>query len=108
MDETCTLFENHFEVKFPLRPAKRNLSDLHSGPMLPALWKNPKFLNAIREVNSLDMALYEHALELFRRRAERVGIKINKNKMEEEIAILTRHPAPLGKAKYKHLNFTVS
>ena len=108
MDESCRMFENHFNMKFPMKPPKRNLSDLHSGPMLPTLWKNPAFLRAIRQVNHLDMALYEHALKLFDERARTMGIKINRNRVEEEVAILTTNPLLLVKGKHKKLNFTIS
>lgn len=107
MTESCRMFERRFGVEFPLWPEKRNLSDLHSTPMLPALWKNPTFLNKIREVNNLDMILYEHALKLFGERAGAMGMEINKNLVEEEIGFLKPNRQKVL-AKYRKLNFTIS
>ena len=106
MSESSQIFEEVFDVEFPLLPSTRNLSELHSGPMLPNLWKNPSFMSAIQEVNRLDLLLYEHALMVFKQRAERLGIRVNGNRVEEEIKWLTRQPLVM-KNKHKKLNFTI-
>jgi len=108
MSESSRMFEKLFSVRFPVLPSTRNLTDLHSSPMLPNLWKNPAFMSAIQEVNSLDMALYEHALKIFEQRAQALGITINKNRVEEEIKQLTEQSMNIVKKKHKRLNFTIS
>ena len=95
MDESLRMFENYFNMTFPSRLPTRNLGDLISAPMMLGLLRNPAHLTAIHKVNSLDVALYEHALKLFEGRARRMGIKINKNFVEKDVRILSTNSHPL-------------
>ena len=97
MDESLRMFEDHFNMKFPSRLPTRNLSDLYFGSMVLTLLQNPAYVEEIRQVNSLDMALYKHALKLFNERARRMGIMINMNLVEEEVSFLSTNPQPLDK-----------
>ena len=110
MSESCTIFEKMFGVKFPLLPHPRNLSILHSGPILVKLWNNTRIFNAILERNHLDVKLYEFAFELFIQRANSVGISIHKNLIEQELQAMRTNPQLSEKAiaKYKKLRYNIS
>ena len=107
MNESCSLFENHFGVELPVRPSVRNLASLHSGPMLPHLWNHTLF-NSILRVNNLDVKLYNFALSLFSKRAKEIGVEVNKERVEQEIKMLQINPQSIkiGKGR-KHINYNI-
>lgn len=108
MNESCSLFENQFGVQFRIRPPVRNLSDIHSGPMLPKLWSHATLFDTILRVNHMDMELYRFALDLFSNRAREAGIIVNKGQVEEEVGYLQANPQSFKKRKFGRLNYTVS
>ena len=108
MNESCDLFERQFGVKFPNRPMMRNLSVIHSGPMLTDLWNHTTIFNAILSVNSMDMELYKFALDLFSERAKEAHIVVNKDQVKDELNLLQLNPVPFKRKKFKKLNYTIS
>lgn len=110
MSESCQLFEETFGVKFAVQPPPRNMSSLHSAPMLSDLWNNTELYNRVLEVNHLDVQLYEFALELFTERARSMGISVNKGLVEQEVEILRTNPMLVDRtiAKFKKLNYSVT
>lgn len=110
MSESCLLFERTFGMTFTLRPITKNLTDLHSGPILADLWNDSALFPAIERANHLDVQLYDYALGLFAERAGRAGIGINRGLVEQEVRNLRSNPELLSKSsqKYRHLDFSIS
>ncbi len=110
MPETYRLFEETFGMTFAVPPGQRNVSELHSAPMLTDLWSNSDIYQAILRANHLDVQLYDFALELFSERAEAVGITVNKDLVEQAVKDLQVNPYQVNKVveKYRRINYKVS
>lgn len=110
MSESCRLFEETFGMTFGVHPDTRNLSDLHSGPILLNLWNKSDLYDAILRANHLDVQLYEFALDLFAERAWSVGMSVNKDRVKQEVNLLRVRPELLDRAieKYKKQDYRVS
>ncbi len=88
MNESVLLFERTFGMQFGQKLVQRSLSDIHSAPLLHSLWDSRDLFDKIARANSLDMQLYEYALQLFSARAKAVGIEIDFDKIEKTIQTL--------------------
>ena len=86
--ESGLLFERVFRMRFRNRTVQKPLSDLHSAPMLYSLWNSNTTYQSISRANHLDMELYEYALELFANRLQEIGIEMDWNRVNDEIARL--------------------
>lgn len=56
-----------------------------SGDLVTYIFKKKELYDKIAELNHLDMQLYQYAVELFASRLTELGIKLNKNKIQQEI-----------------------
>lgn len=110
MFETCQLFEKTFGMQFGVLPSTKNLTELHSAPVLSDLWNNSVLYRAVEQANSLDLQLYDYALQLFKERAGRVGIVVDRGLVSKEVRQLRENPALLQRTaeKYKKLNYRIS
>ena len=110
MPESCRLFEETFGVSFAVSPQQRNVSELHSAPMLSDLWTHGDLYEAILRANHLDVQLYDFALELFSQRARSVGVAVNKELVEQAVESIRTDPQQISKAlgKYKKINYKIS
>lgn len=110
MSESCQLLEAALDIKLTIKPTPRDLSDLHSSPIIYKLCNNQKLLEAILEANHLDIQLYRFAFELFSRRAKEVGITVDENSVMKQAQNLRADPDLLEKAfrKFHRLNYTIS
>lgn len=107
MNETCTLFEQTFNVTFVTKIAQKEVNELHSAPFLQELWNNTTLFERVVSVNRLDMELYEYGLELFIERARNIGIAIDKNIVNKQIAAIAPEDVRRISRKYKKLNYSL-
>jgi len=59
-----------------------------SGDLVTYIFKKKELYDKIVRLNHLDMKLYQYALDLFESRLVQLGIKLNKNKFQQEISKL--------------------
>lgn len=107
MAESRTLFEKTFDVKFAVDLQQKEVSELHSAPLLQELWNNTTLFGRVLSINRLDLELYNYALELFTERARKIGIHIDKEKVNRQISEMT--PEAIDKILKKHhkLNYNL-
>lgn len=86
--ESGLLFEKIFGMRFRNKTVQKPLSELHSAPMLYSLWNSNTTYQRISRANHLDMELYDYALELFASRLQAIGIEMDRNRVNVEIAHL--------------------
>ena len=104
-NESCKLFESVFNVTFTVRLETRDFSSLHSAPMLQAIWKRTDLYDKIARINYLDMQLYEHALKLFARRVEAIGLSIDLQKVDQDVREIEKEKINLNSMKFQNANF---
>ena len=107
VEETCTLFEETFNLKFARKIIQKNVSELHSTPFLQELWNNTTLLDRILSVNRLDLELYEFGLQLFTERARKIGIDIDRDRVNKQIASLTPQDISKAMKRYRKLNYSL-
>lgn len=104
-NESCKLFESVFNATFTVPLDQRDLSNLHSAPILQSIWKRTYLYDKIARINSLDMQLYEHALKLFARRVKAIGLSIDLQKVDHDIREIQIEKINLNSMKFQDANF---
>lgn len=83
--ESQVLLEHQLGKKFRDPFMTKKSEKEKSGDLVAYIFRKKELYNRIAELNHLDMELYEYALNLFASRLKELGIKLNKNKLQEEI-----------------------
>ena len=100
MVENGLLFEHRFGVEFDNPSLQKKLQYQHSGPLLLEVWSNTTLYNTLARINSLDMELYDFAMDLFRARLKQIGRSVDSGSLSKEIFLLRNNDSPNYQAKY--------
>lgn len=95
--ESQILLEHQLGRKFMDPFMTKKSGKEKSGDLVAYIFKNKELYDKVAKLNHLDMELYQYALDLFSSRLVGLGIKLNKNKLQEEINELELDEAALRK-----------
>ena len=94
LNESGILFEKRLGMKFGKLMEQLPFSALCSAPLLQSVWTTDLY-EKIAHVNKLDMALYNHALQIFTTRLKAVGVLIDLSHVDKVIKAII--PDPVGR-----------
>ena len=94
LEESGILFEKRLGMKFGKPMKQLPFSALCSAPILQSVWTKDMY-EKIANVNKLDMALYNYALQLFTKRLKALGILIDPSHVDKVVKTII--PDPVGR-----------
>ena len=94
LEESGILFEKRLGMKFGKPMEQLPCSAVCSAPLLQSVWTTDLY-EKIAHVNKLDMALYNHALQIFTTRLKAVGVLIDLSHVDKVIKAII--PDPVGR-----------
>ena len=83
--ESQILLEHQLGKKFRDPFMTKQSEDEKSGDLVAYIFRKKELYDKIVELNHLDMELYQYAIDLFASRLANLGIKLNRNKLQQEI-----------------------
>ena len=107
MVESSLLFEATLGLKFGMKVEQKPIGELNSAPMLNVLWNTPYTYDRIAAANHLDLQLYEYALELFASQLKAVGIKMDTERVRDEIKLLPANSSAFKGKRFQRLNYAL-
>jgi len=94
LEESGILFEKRLGMKFGKSMEQLPFSALCYAPLLHTVWTTDLY-EKIAHVNKLDMALYNHALQIFTKRLKAIGVSIDLSHVDKVIKAII--PDPVGR-----------